>query len=287
VAVVTCTCFPRIIMRQFATARLLRLLASAPLALLALVAPRPAHAVLPTIVGTPTVANPYTPANTMMYNVTVTVSGAYDDPDHNVRVGFAADGTDCTTGTWKMSHVERFATTTTKTFTLYNFQPGSTYDYKVQVGNGPYTTACGVLGTPSLPANLGYLTFSWGGAGGYTTKYVMLDTDDCGGGGGGTATQYLVALDTTSQKIVWYLDPQAVGTSGATTFEGWRYQAGNNPPATAHVEAILNRRYLYDWNLNGVPLDSKDYGIACTHASGSAGPCASHDLFKSQDTGHG
>jgi len=235
------------------------------------------------------IANPYTPANTMMYAVTVTVSGAYDDADHDAKVGFrTGDGSTCKTDAgWKWSHVERFATSTTKTFILYNFQPGVQYQYMVMVGPpGSAKFECDTLGTPpSLPANLSYLDLDFDGSGGVSTDYVLLDTCDCGAGSGVAVRDYLIAVDTVSQAIVWYLDVAAVASSGGDTLSGWRWQPGNNPPHSARILATVNRRYLYEWDMGGAAKDSKDYGTACTQAAGSDGPCVSHDAFRSPDTG--
>lgn len=254
-----------------------------------LVVPATAHAVVPTI-SSVSVANPYTPANTMLYAVTVTVSGYYDDADHDAQVGYRVDdGTACSSATgWKWSHPERFKTTATKTWTLYNFQPGTNYDYKVKVGSagGPWNTTCGDLGTPSLPTNLGNLNLTYGRAGGYSTPYVVMDTGDCGEGTADGAKEYLVAIDVVNQKIVWYLDVAAVSSSGGFSLAGWRYQVGASPPANNRFLATVSKRYLYQWKWDGTVVDSKDFGTACAGGAGATGPCISHDAFKSDQTGH-
>jgi hypothetical protein len=58
----------------------------------------------PTVAAVPTVdavvvSNPYSPANTMMYEVTARVSDHAADSDHVGTVGFAPSGTNCATGT--------------------------------------------------------------------------------------------------------------------------------------------------------------------------------------------
>lgn len=252
--------------------------------LLVLAFPGRSLAIIPTITSvTPT--NPYSPANTMMYAVTVVVSGAFNDADHDAKVGFAVAGTNCAAGAWNFSHVERFRTSATNTWTLYNFQPGVAYDYKVEVGYGSPNTQCGSLGTPSLPTNLANLNLTYAGAGGFSTPYVVLDTDDCDSGGG--PRRYLIAIDTSTDAIVWYLDVQARSTLGGSNLTGWRYQPGNFPPDTNVFLATVNRRYLYEWGWDGHVHNSKDYtSAACGGGAGATGPCISHDVYKSADTGH-
>ena len=164
------------------------------------------------MISSVTVSNPYTPANTMMYQVIVRVSNHAADADHIATVGFAPDGTDCATGTWTTAPAQQFATTNSKTWILYDFQPGTRYDYKVQVGSGASArTRCGNLGVPRLPASLAAVNLQFD-KGAFDTKYVLLDTDDCGT----TARAYLVAVDTDTENIVWYLDVAARSTLGGT-----------------------------------------------------------------------
>ena len=113
---------------------------------------RAAFAVEPMFVGTPVVANPSFNgvANTMMYTVTVTVDGFAADSDHTAVVGFTDDYTTCAGSVWKYSLPKFFDTTDTRTWTLYNFEPGQTYFYKVRVGpptGGTTRTLCGELTT--------------------------------------------------------------------------------------------------------------------------------------------
>lgn len=264
--------------------------ATAPLVLaLGMMVHESAAAVVPTVVGTPTVANPHTPANTMMFAVTVTVSGFANDADHNAVVGYRVnDATDCATATgWKWSHPERFKTSVTQTWTLYNFQPGTTYDYFVKVGppGGPWNTACGTLGTTSLPTNLGNLNLNFGGAGGYASQYIVMDTGDCGQGSGVSPREYLIAVDVANHSIVWYLDVAAVSTLGGLSLAGWRYQAGNAPPNSNRFLATVDKGYLYQWGWDGSVVDSRDFSSACSGGAGDTGPCISHDAFKSDATG--
>jgi len=154
-----------------------------------------AEAAVPRIVGTPVVDNPSFDgvANTMMYTVTVTVNGTASDADHAAMVGFAPedDYVGCSSTTpWKWSHAETFDTTATRSWTLYNFLPGTKYYYQVRLGSGATTRSrCGVLETtaaptPTIPAELGYLDIRDTKSGDpFDTKYLLVETDDCGGSG--------------------------------------------------------------------------------------------------------
>ena len=126
-----------------------------------------AAGVTPTIVsGYPAVENPVfgTTPNTMMYRVTVRVSDAFPDAAHTAVVGFTdvapKRGKGCSTGRYKYAQPQVFDTDVTRTWTLYNFQPGTSYYYKVQIGAaGSGRTYCGKLSTfdapvPTLPDNL-------------------------------------------------------------------------------------------------------------------------------------
>src|SRR6185436_4379934 len=120
--------------------------------------------------------------NTMMYTVTVTVNGTGSDADHTAMVGFAPedDYVGCNATPWKWSHAETFDTTDTRSWTLYNFLPGTKYYYRVLVGSGATTRSrCGVLETtaaptPTLPDELGYLNIRYSKSGDpFDTKYVL------------------------------------------------------------------------------------------------------------------
>ena len=97
-----------------------------------LLAPRVAAAVVPDFVGNPVVGNPSWGGvtNTMMYTVTVEVDGIAANANHNGIVAYMSDDDYATVGcdddavTWKNSKVQVFDTTYTRTWTLYNFQPG-------------------------------------------------------------------------------------------------------------------------------------------------------------------
>jgi hypothetical protein len=117
-----------------------------------------AFARVPWIVGTPVVDNPsFTDVpNTMMYTVTVTVSAIAADVDHVAKVGFTDDYQSCRDPTtiWKWAPEQTFDTTDTRTWTLYNFQPGTAYYYKVQIGGASASTHrwyCGALATTDVP----------------------------------------------------------------------------------------------------------------------------------------
>jgi hypothetical protein len=259
----------------------------------------PAVARVPRIVGDPVVANPSfnDVPNTMMYTVTVTVDRYADDADHVATVGFTDDFTSCTGSMtdWKWGPAQTFDTTNTRTWTLYNFQPGTTYYYKVRVGGpGSRRSTCGVLETdaaptPTIPDALADLNleFHKDASDSYSTQYVIMETGDCSGRPGGDgARDYIVALDAANESIVWYLDLDAMtGIEGALTC-GWRYQPG--PTATSgRLLVLIGHQYLYEWGFDGTEVRYHDFADAgqCDGVSGSAGPCVHHDVFQSDETG--
>jgi hypothetical protein len=258
----------------------------------------PAFAIVPNI-SSARVANPRFGgvANTMMYTVAVTVSGAANDTMHDAQVGYidAASYTTCngTTG-WKYGHTQRFDTTTSRTWTLYNFVPGESYYYRVQVGSstGMKKTRCAALTTtaaptPTLPTNLSYLNLEYDKSGATSdTDYVLFETDDCGGTSmsTATATYYLVAVDPRAEAIVWYMDISAI--TGGDNGTGFRYQAA----ASAIDDRILmtiDKRWLYEFRFDGTIVSSHDFASSgqCDGDTGSEGPCIHHDAFKSDTTG--
>ncbi len=262
-----------------------------------------ARAAVPRIVGAPLVENPTFDGavNTMMYTVTVTVDGVGADPGHVALVGYASDEdfTTCSATTaWKWAASQRFDTSTTRTWTLYNFLPGTTYRYKVVVGAGPMArTRCGILQTaaaptPTLPTSLTNLnlTYAHGGATHPSdTRYVLLETDDCGGSGTSFAgaRDYLVVVDPQAEAIVWYLDVGAASGMRGAAGTGFRYQPG--PTATSgRILMSIARRYLFVWNFDGTAAGFHDFGAAgeCSAMPGSDGPCPHHDAFQSDDTGY-
>jgi hypothetical protein len=259
----------------------------------------PAFAVTPNIVGAPRVANPRFGgvANTMMYTVSVTVDGAANDTMHDAQVGYitADEYTTCngTTG-WKYGRTQRFDTTTSRTWTLYNFIPGESYYYRVQVGSpaGIKRTRCGMLRTtavptPELPENLGYLNLQYAKTGAaFDTDYVLFETDDCGGSGasGAGADYYLVAVDPRAESIVWYMDVSAI--SGGANGTGFRYQAAASPQ-NDRILMTVDKRWLYEFRFDGTQVATHDFASAgqCDGDAGSEGPCIHHDAWKSDTTG--
>ena len=261
-----------------------------------------AQAAVPRIVGTPVVTNPTFNgvANTMMYDVAVTVSNTGADPAHVARVGYTSEDYYTTCGgtvEWKWAHSETFDTTDTHTWRLYNLLPGKTYYYKVVVGSGPMArTRCGTLETaaaptPTLPAPLADLNLRYDRRGPMhppDTKYVLVETDDCGGSGTSFAgaRSYVVVLDPAEEAIVWYLDIGAVSRVRGGSSSGMRYQAG--PTATSgRILMSVSRRHLFAWDFEGNTLGFRDFGAAdeCSAVPGSLGPCPHHDVFQSDDTG--
>jgi hypothetical protein len=280
-----------------------RLLSSAPVAgvlLFALFSPD-ASAVPPRIVGRPRITNPAFDgvANTMMYDVRVTVDGTGADADHVARVGYVptADYTTCGDATveWKWASSQTFDTSDTRTWSLYNFLPGTAYTYKIEVGDPSGTTRvkCGNLqtmaaATPRLPTYLGYLNLQYAKSGApYDTNYVIFETNDCGQGAPGGPNYYIVAVDVDAETIVWYLDVAAMSGLANGSGSGFHYQEGRTP---AEDRLLLNvgKRHMYEWAFDGTENNSRDFAPSgeCSGDSGSDGPCVHHDVFKSDDTGN-
>jgi hypothetical protein len=264
--------------------------------------PGTARAVVPGMPKKPVITNPSFDdvVNTMMYTVTVTVDGTGADADHEARVGFvpASEYTTCNrTTTWKWSRTQTFDTTATRSWTLYNFLPGTAYYYKVLIGTGTRSRSlCGMLSTPAaptpkLPTNLSYLNIQYEWAGPFhpaDTKYVILETDDCGASGMklGGARDHLVVLDTVNETIVWYLDIAAMAGLRGGSGTGFRYQPG--PTETSgRILLSVARRYLYEWGFDGSTINFYDFGTGgeCEGDAGAMGPCLHHDAFKSDDSG--
>jgi len=227
------------------------------------------------------------------------VDGAAADADHNAVVGFTSSYTTCmgTPATsWKWAPTQAFDTTTTRTWRLWNFQPGTTYYYKVRVGRpgGTTRTRCGVLSTtaaptPTVPEDLAALelTYTKSGATMYT-KYILMETDDCGGSAASpmSARDYMVALDPENETIVWYLDIPAVSGIRNGSGSGWRYQAGTGT-TTGRMLMVIDHRYLYEWTFDGTVTRSHDFAPSgeCDGMTDSFGPCIHHDAFRSDITG--
>ena len=256
----------------------------------------------PTVIAV-SVANPtfHGTPNTMMYTVTATVDDTFDNAQHEGVVGFTTEtGCDDTVSyTWSPD-TQTFARGSTRTWTLYNLQPGVEYHYVVRTGTaGAYQYACGDLATsdaptPTLPTALEDLDLVVdNSSGAYFTKYVMFDTDDCAG------RNYLVAVDADTGNIVWYLDTEAITGAPEAEINGWRFQprgvrflSSDRVLLTIDVDAEKRRELLYEVELDGTVVNAKDFNqpdAATTHAcdgSGeSTGPCPHHDAFKSDLTG--
>ena len=248
------------------------------------------------------VANPafHGTPNTMMYTVTATVDDAYDSPQHEAVVGFTTDvGCDDTVQyTW--SPDTQTFDKATRTWTLYNFQPGVAYHYVVKTGTaGAYQYTCGDLATaeaptPTLPQALDDLDLVVdNSSGAYFTKYVMFDTDDCAG------RNYLVAVDADTGNIVWYLDTEAITGAPEAEINGWRFQprgvrflTSDRVLLTVDVDSENRRELLYEVELDGTVVNAKDFNQpdagtthACDGSNNSEGPCPHHDAYKSDLTG--
>src|SRR5207342_280334 len=93
------------------------------------------------------------------------------------------------------------------------FVPGTAYRYKVTVGDPSRTVRvrCGTLPTAELPTNLANLNLEFAKSGAaYDTKYVVMETSDCGTSTSGGAKYYIAAVDIENEAIVWYLDVAAM-----------------------------------------------------------------------------
>jgi hypothetical protein len=220
------------------------------------------------------IANPYAPANTMMYAVTVTASSHGADAAHDATVGFARRGTDCETGTWMMGPVKRFETEDALTWILYNFKPGDPYDYKVQLGS---EIQCGELGSPALPASLGALNLTFT-KGQHQSNYLLFDTDDCAADPKLGGQRYLLAVDPALESIVWYLDVAGRSTIGGSDLSGWRYQSDR-------FLATVDKRYFYEWAWDGSVITAKDVAGGGCDGTDAYGPCIHHDAYRSEASG--
>jgi hypothetical protein len=274
---------------------------TAPLAILWIAfASSPASAATPTIVGRPVVRNPSWNgiANTMMYDVRVTVSSTGSDAGHQAVVGYVADDdyTTCADATtpWKWAHEQTFDRSTTRSWRLYNFVPGTAYRYKVMIGSGSGVTRvrCGMLQTsaaptPTLPANLAAMNLQYEKSGTFDTEYVLFETDDCGAGTAEGVGYYMVAVDPRAEAIVWYLDVAAMSGVADPMGSGFHYEPGATP-AEGRVVLTVDKRYLYEWAFDGTENRFWDFAPSneCNGRTGSAGPCIHHDIAESDASGN-
>lgn len=270
--------------------------------LLTSLVPSVARAVRPTVTGQ-VVDQPF--GNTMMFTLTVSATGtALNGADHDVTVGITTNGTafsNCyasTSGPWRFSDTKQFAAGAgpppppSLTWTLYNFEPGVDYYYKILVGDGVtgmspgYTATCGALEKvastpPDLPAALGDLTLTYDKNAAYESKYIMFDTDDCVG------DNYLVIVDVDLESIVWYLDVNAI--TGGNMLTGWRYE--EDAGGGRHILAIVDKQSVFELDMDGTIVHSYDFEADpdpmnddCNGNADAAGPCPHHDVFKSYVT---
>jgi hypothetical protein len=265
-----------------------------------------AFAATPLISSVGSLTNPN--GNTMMTNVPVTFGAAgIMGTDHRAYLGIGTSLPNCSNmaglpgapGTWKYGNYQTVpAAGATLNFIAYNFEPGTSYYYKVAVGNGAsgWRTSCDTLLTPTLPTGLADLNLSYTDTGSQDSNYVLFDIDDCSGtGNSGNALRnrrkQLVVVNTTDGaaaegEIVWYLDIQDASLGESTT--GFHYHAGTGTQ-TGHILAVVDHQYLYDWNFDGTvnnqgPIDLGSGSPVCEGAGGEVGPCFSHDAFYSDST---
>jgi hypothetical protein len=247
--------------------------------------------------------------NLMMYRLTATVDDTYDNARHEAVVGVTTTPPPpgypraCPTNatyTWSRQVHRYAAPQATKSWTLYNFQPGTHYYYAIRTGTaGNYEYRCGALTTraaptPRLPRALEELALVVDNSSeDYFSKYVLFDTDDC------DTHNHLVALDADTKKIVWYLDIPAVTGIENAKVGGWRYQPrGSGHLTSDRIVATLNvdahRLHLFELELDGTVINSKNFNRFASGGDGhlcdgsgpeSIGPCPSHDAFRSDVTG--
>ena len=250
----------------------------------------PAFAAVPTVLDVDLVHPSFDGApNTLMVEATVTVDDVGDDALHDATVGYvqASDYAACDeTTAWKYSaDVQRFDDGDTRTWTLYNFVPETTYRYVVRTGSAAaYRYSCGRLPRPTLPGPLAALNFQYEAAGRlhpFETRYVVVNLDDCGGS---DAHANLFVLDAVNQSIVWYLDMTAMTGLPDATITGWRYQPATDS-APERILAIIDRRYLYEWGFDGALRNFQDLAPLgeCDGTSDARGPCAHHDILTDDD----
>jgi hypothetical protein len=246
-------------------------------------------------------------ANLMMYRIRVTVDDVFDNARHDAVVGFTTTAPPpgypraCPEdATYSWSRTQRYAGTDTLSWTLYNFQPGTSYYYAIRTGEpGYYEYRCGSLSTPAaptptLPPALEELDLVVDNSSdNYFSKYVVFDTDDC------DQHNHLVALDADTGRIVWYLDVPAVTGIENAKVGGWRYQQrGSGHLTSDRIVATINvdghRVHLFEFEIDGTVINSKNFDRFGSGGSGhlcdgsgpeSVGPCPSHDAFRSDVNG--
>jgi hypothetical protein len=268
--------------------------------LTALVSP-PAMALPPRFDGPIAVRHPSFngTANTMMYDVEITVATTGADADHTAMVGYVADDdfTTCADATvpWKWAPAQVFDASDTRTWRFYNFVPGTAYRYKVVLGEEATGTRerCGLLETranptPRLPAGLAAMNLQYEtSASPFDTQYVLLETDDCGAGTPGGAGYYFIAVDPAEESIVWYLDIIALTGLRNARGSGFQYHRGPTP-AEDRILITINKHLLYEWAFDGTEIKALDFAPdnECDGLDGSVGPCIHHDVVKSNESGN-
>ena len=267
-----------------------------------------AAAAVPRIVGTPRIRNTtfHGVPNTMMYDVRVTVDTTGTDPGHQAIVGFvsADEYTTCASaGTpWKWAQPQVFDTSKSRKWTLYNFIPGTTYYYKVIVGDPSGSVnrvKCGVLETqiaptPTIPEDLSYLNLRYRAgdkSDPFESKYVMFESDDCGGTSTGgpmsRARYYVLVVDPSAEAIVWYMDVAALTGLENSSGSGFHFIPGATP-ADDRMLMTVGKAYLYEWSMDGQTTKVHNFapGGECEGGPGAMGPCVHHDAYGSNFTGN-
>ena len=193
------------------------------------------------------------PNNGLRFDCTVTL-----DASDGVRVGCRKDGE--VMYNWSdytgagLSH----------SVTLYNFEPGFDYDYRVEVG-GPGIPAFGDLGVATLPVGLAFLDLTVSGVG--STNYVLFDTDGC------DEEKYVVVYDLDGGFVSWY--QSIADETFGDDLTGFSYSPGRDT-----IYAIVDKAGVYEWDWGGAVLHSRDMRSDCSGSIGDVGPCPHHDVRK-------
>ncbi len=208
---------------------------------------------------------PQQTGNTMRYDCTVELSEA-----SSIRIGTRQTSVG---GAWNWSDWHAGQTID---ITLYNFEPGQAHEYQVFEVGGASSGATALPATPTLPADLDDLNLSITRNTGARTNYVLFDTPDCKGVPP-LGKQYLVAVEVEGAYIAWYQDVSTV--TGASQLTGWSYTDDQT------ILLAMNQGEFWEWDLAGEELAHETHWGSCSGATGDAGPCPHHDLYRTSGTG--
>ncbi len=211
--------------------------------------------------------------NDMRYDCTVNLTA----PAASYRIGVRPS----TGGAWRWGD---WTAAAENNQTLWNFKPGVTYQYRVESDDADAAVA--TLGTPTLPTELSGITLTLdgevdgSGAPEYDTRYVLVDTTDCG-----DTKAYLMAVNVFRNPatggglvpfISWYQDvDEATGLTGANV-TGTEIVGDD---ANGGMLVIVDHRHVYQWDWAGHEVHHKDYSDTCSNAVDDFGPCPHHAAY--------